>query len=160
MATTNSSTRAWLVAMALLCIAAVGAALVSQHAFDMKPCPWCVLQRLIFLCVAVAALLAAFGPPRGPRWVLSGLALLLALAGVATALYQHFVAAKSQSCALTLADKIVTALGLDPGLRSVFHPTASCADAAVDLAGLPYEFWSFALFVALALMALGVMRRA
>jgi protein dithiol:quinone oxidoreductase len=160
MATTNASTRAWLVAMALLCIAAVAAALVSQHVFEMKPCPWCVLQRLIFLCVAVVALLAAFGPPRGPRWLLSGVALLFALAGLAAALYQHFVAARSQSCALTLADKIVTTLGLDPALPALFHPTASCADAAVDLVGIPYEFWSLALFVVLAAMALLVMRRA
>lgn len=160
MATSNDATRHWLFGMALLCIAAVAAALVSQHVFDMKPCPWCVLQRLIFLCVAVAALVAAFGPPRGPRWVLAALALLLALSGVATALYQHFVAAKSQSCALTLADKILVTLGLDPALPAVFHPYASCADAAVDLVGVPYEFWSLALFVALAAMALQVMRRA
>jgi len=39
----------------------------------------------------------------------------------------------------------------------VFSPRASCADAAVDLLGLPYTFWSlglFALFVVLALMLL------
>jgi protein dithiol:quinone oxidoreductase len=160
MATTNATTRAWLAAMALLCFGAVAAALVSQHVFEMKPCPWCVLQRLIFLCVAGVALLAAFGPPRGPRWLLAGVALLFALAGVATALYQHFVAAKSQSCNLTLADKIILGLGLDPALPAVFRPYASCADAAVDLAGIPYEFWSLALFAALAVMALTVMRRA
>ena len=33
----------------LMAVAAVGAALVSQHVFDIQPCPWCVLQRLIFL---------------------------------------------------------------------------------------------------------------
>ena len=36
---------------------ALGAALVSQHVFDMQPCPWCVLQRLIFVALALAALL-------------------------------------------------------------------------------------------------------
>ena len=41
--------RRWLVAMAAVCFAAVAAALVSQYAFDMQPCPWCILQRLIFV---------------------------------------------------------------------------------------------------------------
>ena len=34
--------------VAVVCVAALGAALVSQHVYDMQPCPWCVLQRLIF----------------------------------------------------------------------------------------------------------------
>ena len=44
-------------------------------------------------------------------------------------------------------------LGLDSGLPEVFQPRASCADAAVKLLGLPYEFWSLALFVLIGLMA-------
>ena len=39
---------------ALTCLAAVGVALVSQHVFDMQPCPWCVLQRVVFLAIALA----------------------------------------------------------------------------------------------------------
>ena len=38
--------------IALLCLAGVGIALVSQHVFDMQPCAWCVLQRLILLAIA------------------------------------------------------------------------------------------------------------
>ena len=38
---------AWLGMIALVSLAAVAAALVSQHVFDMQPCPWCVLQRVI-----------------------------------------------------------------------------------------------------------------
>ena len=34
-------------------LAALGAALVSQHVFGMDPCPWCVLQRLIFAVIAI-----------------------------------------------------------------------------------------------------------
>jgi len=149
------SLRGWLVAIALLCLAAVGIALVSQLLFDMQPCPWCILQRLIFLVIAVLALLAAFVPA---RLLWTGLAFLLALAGIATALYQHFVAAKSQSCNLTLADKIVSGLNLDHLLPPVFQVTASCADAAVSVLGVPYEFWSLALYVVLAAIALKVLR--
>lgn len=142
-----------LAAMALLSLSAVGAALVSQHHFDMQPCPWCVLQRLIFLGIAAASLLGLL-----LRGLGAALALLLALAGGASALWQHFVAASAASCDLTLADKIMGATGLDGRWPEVFMATASCADAKVDLLGLPYEFWSLAMYVLLGAAAVGVMR--
>lgn len=145
--------RSWALAIALACIAAVAAALVSQHVYDMQPCPWCILQRLIFVVIGVLALLAAL-LGGVVRMLLGALMLLLALAGAAAALYQNLVASKSQSCNLTLADRIVSGLGLDTALPPVFQVTASCADAAVKLAGVPYEFWSLALYVLIALAAL------
>ncbi len=134
---------------ALLSVAAVGAALVSQHVFGMEPCPWCVLQRVIFLAIALACLLGlALRNATGQR-VGAALGLVLALCGVASALWQHFVAAASNSCNLTLAARIVGELQLDSWAPDVFSARASCMDAAVKLAGVPYEFWSLALFVLL-----------
>jgi protein dithiol:quinone oxidoreductase len=139
----------WLLAIAAACAAAVGAALVSQHAFDMQPCPWCVLQRLIFAVAGLVALLGlAWRSTVGQR-VIDFVLLLLCGSGIAAALWQHFVAKASASCNLTLADRIVSGLRLDALLPGVFQATASCADAAVDLAGVPYEFWSLALFIAI-----------
>ena len=97
--------------IALACFAAVGAALISQYRFDMQPCPWCTLQRLIFLIVGSFALLGVLIPSNGVRRVLAFGGLLFALAGAGRALWQHLVAAKSDSCALTLADRIQAALG-------------------------------------------------
>jgi protein dithiol:quinone oxidoreductase len=121
----------------------------------MEPCPWCILQRLIFVVIALAALL---GLVLG-RWFAGLLVLALSLAGIAAALWQHFVAAASDSCNLTLAEKIISGLGLDGSLPEIFQPRASCADAAVKLLGLPYEFWSLALFVLLGLLAMRLLRR-
>jgi protein dithiol:quinone oxidoreductase len=144
---------------AIASFAAVAAALVSQHAFGMEPCPWCVLQRLVFVALGVVALLGlAWRRPAGTR-VAGGLGLLLAAAGLGAALWQHFVAARSASCNLTLADRIVNATGLNALLPDVFETRASCADAAVSLFGLPYEAWSGALFVALGLLMLIALRR-
>jgi len=158
-APSSLSARSWLIGTALLCLAAVGIALVSQHVFDMQPCPWCVLQRLVFLEIAVWALLAAAIPARLPRLLFVLFALLSALAGAAAALYQHFVAAKSQSCNLTLADRIVSGLGLDHAVPALFQVTASCADAAVSVLGVPYEFWSLALFVLIGAVMLRLLLR-
>ncbi len=145
---------ALLLGSALISVAAVAAALVSQHRFDMQPCPWCVLQRVIFLAVGASALLGLLW--RGVLGARVGGVLMLGFAGcgIAAALWQHFVAASAASCDLTLADRIVAGLGLDAAWPEVFGAFASCKDAAVNLLGVPYEFWSLALFALLAGVAL------
>ncbi|WP_374673835.1 disulfide bond formation protein B [Ideonella sp.] len=137
----------WLGFAALASWGGVALALLSQYRFDMPPCPWCTLQRLIFLVIGALAVLALALRPAGARRALAAVGLLLSLSGVAAALWQHFVAAASDSCALTFADRLMQGLGLYDLAPSVFVPMASCADAAVDLLGIPYAFWSLALFV-------------
>lgn len=150
---------AWLGGIAIAAVAAVAVALVSQHRFDMQPCPWCVLQRLIFLAAALAALVGlVWRSVLGRRLAAAGV-VAFSLGGAAAAIWQNLVAAKSASCSLTLADRILSSLGLDRALPEVFEPRASCADAAATLLGVPYEFWSLALFVGLALAALQAARR-
>lgn len=141
----EGSARQWFGAMALACFAAVGAALIAQYGYDMRPCPWCILQRLIFVVIGVLALVGALARSPMVRRILAADTLLLALLAGAAALYQHFVAAASTSCNLTLADRIVGGLRLDTALPALFGVTASCADAAVDVFGIPFEFWSLAL---------------
>lgn len=139
--------RTMAVLVSVFSFGAVFVALISQYQFGMQPCPWCTFQRLIFLVIGVLALLCAAWPGGGLGRSLSAVTVCMALGGVASALWQHFVAAKSGSCAMTLADHILDRLGLFRLLPSVFEPKASCAEAAVRLLGLPYEFWSLALFV-------------
>ncbi len=150
----------WLSAIALLSLGAVAAALVSQHVYDMQPCPWCVLQRGVFVAIALACIVGLLWRTAAGRVVSASLIFLLALSGVAAAAWQHFVAAKSASCNLTLADKIISALKLDTLLPAVFSATANCADAAVNLLGVPYAFWAMGLFVVLGLMGLRQMIKA
>ena len=147
-----------LIVIAIVCLAAVGAALVSQHMFDMQPCPWCVLQRVVFISIALVCLVGAAIPAPAGRTGAALLVGLLVLCGIAAALWQHFKAAASASCNLTLADKIVSGLQLDSLLPDVFAPRASCADAAVSLLGVPYDFWSLALFLLCGIAAFRVLR--
>jgi len=158
MATPIRNAAVWFSGIALICVAAVGAALVSQHVFNMQPCPWCALQRLILLTIAAVCLLAGVLGRSGHR-IGAALAVLLALSGAGAALWQHFKAASSVSCNLTLADKILSSLQLDRVLPNVFEPRASCAEAAVNLLGVPYDFWSLALFVLVALAGARLMGR-
>ena len=147
-----------LAAAAGLGIAAVAAALVSQHVFGMEPCPWCVLQRLIFVAIALACGLGLVWRRRAGHQVAGVLVLLLGLGGAAAALWQHFYASASASCNLTLADRIVGATTLDRLIPDVFSARASCADAAVNLAGMPYEFWSLVLFLVVAVLGMRLVK--
>ncbi len=140
----TGSPRLLLAGVALASLASVAGALIGQYRFDMLPCPWCTFQRLIYLLLAGVAAVGALWP--AARRGLAGLGLLLCLGGVGVALWQHFVAAASASCALTLADRIMQALGLYDLAPDLFAPQASCADAAVDLLGVPFALWSMALF--------------
>jgi disulfide bond formation protein DsbB len=156
--------RIWLLT-GIASLAAVGFALYSQHRLGMQPCPWCILQRVIFIAIGLLCLLAALCPTdrgafsRRATRALATPVLLLALAGAAAALYQNLVASKSASCNLTLADRIVASLGLDTQWPEVFEVRASCADAAVKLLGIPYEVWSLMLFAALGAIAALAWRR-
>ena len=108
---------------------------------------------------ALAALLGLLLPGAIGRRIGAALALGLAGLGLAAALWLHFVASASASCNMTLADRVMGFTGLDSLLPEVFAAYASCADAKVILAGMPYEFWSGALFTVLMLAALQVLRR-
>jgi protein dithiol:quinone oxidoreductase len=150
-----------LTAAGLLAIAAVMVALFTQHKMGMQPCPWCVLQRLQLVVIAALALTGAASAAMRFQLLAratAALVALLAASGVAAALWQHFVAASADSCKMSLADQIINDLALNELLPSVFAATASCADKG-QLLGLPYEWYSLAVFVAVGAAALMALRR-
>jgi disulfide bond formation protein DsbB len=148
---------------ALLCIAAVGIALVSQHLFNIRPCAWCVLQRLIYLCIAVACWVGLLAGRLLPslRRLAAFIAVLLSIGGMAAAWYQFHVAAKLFSCSQTFADRFMVSTGLDAHAPWIFGIFASCMDAQLKVLGIEYAQWSLGLFGVLGLLSLiALMRRA
>jgi disulfide bond formation protein DsbB len=141
----------------VLALGSVGLAALAQYAFDMQPCPWCVLQRFIYIVVGVLALIGAV-LSNTPRRVAIGLALLGALSGIASALWQQLAAVNENSCDLSLAERITTALHLDRLLPQLFIAYASCADAAVSVLHIPFAVWSCAMYVILALLLAWTLR--
>jgi protein dithiol:quinone oxidoreductase len=140
-----------LVIIGLVALGAVGLAAIAQYAFNMQPCPWCVLQRFIYIVVGVLALLAAVLPTL-PRRLFIALALLGSLSGIASALWQQLHAINEASCDLSLAERIVSALQLDRFVPQLFVAYASCGDAAVSILGIPFAVWSCLLYAFLALV--------
>ena len=86
-------------------------------------------------------------------------AAVLSLSGVAVALYQHQVAAQSASCNLTLADRIISTLGLADIWPAMFEATARCDEADRPWLGLPFSLWGAALFAVLGVGALVALRQ-
>jgi disulfide bond formation protein DsbB len=151
----GGTARGLLALIGLACLAAVAAALVAQHAHGMQPCPWCIFQRVLYLGIALVALLGAALPGRAAPAVSALAVLALAAGGVASAVFQHQVAAKDSSCAFTFADRFLSATGLESLVPWLFQVTATCMDAAqARLLGLPFEVWSGVLFALLLLAAL------
>lgn len=136
-------------------LGALGAALFSQHVLGMLPCAWCILQRALFLIIAVWALLGLLGASfrlwRRLNWALI---LITALAGIAVAWHQLTVAAKAFSCDQTLADRIISTSGLDASVPWFFGIYATCLDASVSVFGLEFAAWGLALFAIYALYSL------
>lgn len=146
--------------IALASVAALAGALVAQHVYDMQPCPWCIFQRVLYLAIAALALAAWLLPSRAVTGVAGLGVAAIAVGGVASAVFQHQVAAKDSSCAFTLADRFLSATGLETAVPWLFQVTATCADAAAArLLGLGFEVWSGALFVVIFVTALAALRR-
>jgi protein dithiol:quinone oxidoreductase len=159
-----------LIGVGSVCIAGVAFALFAQHMWDMQPCPWCIIQRMLYVVLGLVALICgAFGGKRTrmgrtisslPWKIGSWAVVLLSIVGVGVATYQATVAASQVSCNLTAAHKFISATGLDEFAPEVFKVRASCADAASStLLGLPFEVASGLLFGMLLLWGLYLVAR-
>lgn len=149
--------RRLLFAIACFSFAVVGIALYLQHYKDMLPCPWCVIQRYMFIFVGLCCLIGAvINKPRGAAM----LALLPALGGLA-AVGKHLwiLSHPGMSCGIdpvaTFANKMPTASVL-PWL---FQADGLCEDARDLLFGLSIPQWSAVSFVALSAALVFVLAR-
>lgn len=146
------SSRCLLLLVAVLSFAAVGAALIAQYMYDLQPCAWCSMQRLIYLVLGVFALIGALIPGQGVgRRIAGTAAALLGIAGIVAAWYQHSVAAQMFSCDRTFADRLMIESGLEEGASWLFGIYASCMDATAYVFGIEFALWSLGLFVVLTL---------
>lgn len=141
------SSRTLLITIALTCFGLVGAALYLQHTKDLLPCPLCVMQRYLFLAVALCCLLGAFaGKPR----LGAGLALLGAIGGLGVAAKHLWVLAHpGLSCGI---DPLQTALNKVPMadlMPWIFRAEGMCEDALDTVLGLSIPQWAGFWFVLL-----------
>lgn len=134
-------------------------ALISQHFAGMRPCAWCVFQRLILILIGLASLAASLVSAKQVlAKVINVVAAALAAGGILSAWYQYSVASLQFSCAQTFADKFIVASGLDALMPWLFGIYATCMDARINLLGIEYAVWSGLLFVVLLILNLFAVR--
>ena len=143
-----------LAACAATCAVALATALFLQHAFGKPPCAWCVLQRLVFLVIAAVCVLGAFASRwRGAQIVAALATDALAGAGAVAALYLQLVASKSDSCAMTFADKVIMSLSLHETMPWMFFADAPCDEGNAPFLGVPFALWSLAGYLVVGVLA-------
>ncbi len=151
------SSRTLLLLSAAACFALLGVALYLQHGTaDMLPCPLCVIQRYLFLAVAVGCLVGAFGKTKPG----AAIGLLGALGGLGVAgKHLYVLAHPGLSCGIdpleTALNKIFTA----EYLPFLFRADGLCEDATAPFFGLSIPQWSFVWFGIFALAMLWTLAR-
>ena len=134
------TSRSLLLAIASVCLLLIGAALYLQHVDKLLPCPLCVIQRYLFLAIALCCAVGAYG---GKPRVGAAMGLLGALGGLAVVGKHLYVLANpGLSCGIdpmeTMLNKIPTATMM-PWL---FQADGLCEDARDTLLALSIPQWS------------------
>ncbi|NRR32218.1 disulfide bond formation protein B [Oxalobacteraceae bacterium] len=139
------------------CFGALAVALYMQHGLDMAPCPYCIIQRYLFLAVAFSCLIGAASKKHK---VGASLGLASALAGMGVAgKHLYILAHPGLSCGI---DPVETALNKIPTavwLPSVFNAYGQCEDATAPVLGLSIPQWSFLGFTVCAIALLVILMR-
>lgn len=153
------SSRQLLLAIAASCIALVGVALYLQHVQQMLPCPLCVIQRYIFLAIALVCVLgAATGKPK----LGAGLGLLGALGGLGVAAKHVWVITHPGfSCGIDPMETILNKIPTATMMPWAFEAYGLCEDSHDALFGISIPMWSAIWFAILsATMVWLLVRRA
>jgi disulfide bond formation protein DsbB len=143
-------------AILFLVIAALGAGYYIQHGLGVEPCPLCIVQRLAFVAVGIAALLGLVLPARRmASMVVAAMTSLLAMAGAGVAAWHLWIKAnppESFSCGRPFAWMIEN-MPLTDVLPKLFKGEADCLQDTWTLLGLGIPHWSLLLFVVLMALA-------
>lgn len=151
------SSRTILLSIAAVSIALVGAALYLQHAKDMLPCPLCVIQRYLFLGIAIFALVGAFA---GKIKAFAGLALLSALGGLGVVgKHLYVIANPGFSCGIDPMETMLNKIPTATLLPWMFRADGLCEAAQDTVLGLAVPQWSAVWFVILTLALVWVLAR-
>lgn len=139
--------RSLLLAIGTICLALVGAALYLQHVKYLLPCPLCVIQRYLFLAVALCCFAGAIG---GKPRLGAGLALAGALGGLGVVGKHLWVLAHPGfSCGIDPMETILNKIPTATALPWLFRADGLCEDARDTLLGLSIPQWSAVWFVLL-----------
>jgi disulfide bond formation protein DsbB len=147
----------------LCCAALLGFGLYLQHAKGLDPCPLCVLQRYVFVLVAIITLIAALHGPRRAGRAVYALGLILgSIAGLALSgrhvWLEHLPKDQVPACGPGL-QFILDAFPLSKALPMIFQGSGECANVAWRFLGLSIAEWALVWFLLFLLTGLWLIVR-
>jgi len=140
------------------CIAIVGYAVYLQHTQNLDPCPWCIVQRLVYIAVAFVALVAALWRPSGfGVAVFSLLAALLAIGGGAAAVYHIYLQSdpeRANSCTGSVLERMLDHSHIGKMVPPLLQYDGPCTLKPWAMLGLSIPEWSLLGFILVLLWAI------
>jgi disulfide bond formation protein DsbB len=135
----------------------MGFGLYLQYVKHQDPCPLCMVQRVIFIAILVAFLIAAtHGPKRLGERIYAVLIVLLSLSGVAVAArhiwLQHLPKDQVPGCGPGL-DYMLETMPMANVLKSLMHGSGECAEKGWTFLTLGIPEWSLLCYLALGVWA-------
>lgn len=138
----------------LICALLLGYAYYAQFRLGLEPCPLCIFQRVAFIALGGALLLAALHHPGGKLGarVYAGLTVIVAGTGAFIAgrhvWLQSLPPDQVPACGPGL-DYMLDVFPLGETLRMVFTGSGECANVDWSFLGLSMPAWVLVWFVAL-----------
>lgn len=157
------ASRAGYAAGGVVSLGLVAFALYIQTRYQLEPCPLCISQRIAFMALGVAFLLAALHRPRRlARWLHGGLQLLIALSGAGIALRHIWIQRHPDEVMSECGagfDYLFERFPMQKALQLIFQGTGECSAVDWTLLGFTIPELSLAAFVLLAGYALVLIRK-
>ena len=155
--------------IALACIGMLAFGAYLQHVVDLEPCPMCIVQRYALILIAICSISASVislkrsSQLRRSTWqtVWASLALLFAGGGAFVAARQSFLQwypPEIMSCGRDFYGMVET-FPLKRAIPMIFKGSGDCTKVDWTFLGGSIANWSFAAFVAMALMLLVLLLR-
>lgn len=133
-----------LLLIAALCFAMLGVAMYLQHVLNMAPCPLCVIQRYLFIAIAVACLGGALS--NKPK-IGAGIGLLAALGGLGVAgKHLYLLANPGFSCGIDPVETALNKVFTAQLMPFMFESYGACENAGEVFIGLSIPQWAFVWF--------------
>lgn len=138
-------------------------ALYLQYFQSIKPCPLCMLQRVVFIVMGLFAALAVYHNPRTDTWTVYGIiGSVISLLGISLA-GRHFwleslPPEQAPACGPSL-DILLQYLPLFDALKVAIAGSGDCAKVAWSFLGLSIAGWSLLSFVLIFLACVYVILR-
>ena len=150
--------RRLLALIAAACIALLAFGLYLQHAVGLEPCPMCIVQRYLFVLVALFAAIGAALPAATARWS-GGLMALLSLTGAGVAARQSWLQwfpPEVTACGRDLFG-MIESFPLRRVIPMLFRGSGDCSAVDWTFLGLTIANWSFLNFLLVAALGTGLL---